>query len=120
MSTILTPEEDQKRLKLIHLLKEACDIVEKYKHKFQDDPEYKLTIEDLEMGLSNLTGRIDLLSNTPEWIKLNLNRPKEKRGGFGLSRGFGEFLLALPKEDEYWADEILDAVYAIENYYREM
>jgi hypothetical protein len=49
-----------------------------------------------------------------------LKTPKEKRGGFGLSRGFEEFLLAMPKEDKYWVDEILDAVDAIEDYYREM
>jgi len=120
MNKLLTPEEDAKRLKLIKLLKDACKIVEKYRDKFIYDGSYKLTIEDLNMGLDNLNGRVELLSKTPEWIKLNLDRPKEKRGGFGLSRGFGEFLLALPKEDEYWADEILDVVYAIEDYYRKM
>lgn len=116
----LTSEENQKREMLIFLLKEACGIVKKYICKFKDDDEYKLIIEDLEMGLRNLDGGINLLSTNQQWFLERLNRTKEKRGGFGLSRGFGEFLLALPKEDEYWADEILDAVYAIENYYQEM
>ena len=120
MNRSLTPEEDQKRLALIALLKKACLIVEKYIDQFRNNEEYRLTIEDLNMSLRNLNGGINLLSNNPKWFLERLNRTKEKRGGFGLSRGFGEFLLALPKEDEYWADEILDAVYAIEDYYREM
>jgi len=32
-----------------------------YRDKFKDDDTYKLTIEDLDIGLDNLTGRIDLL-----------------------------------------------------------
>ncbi len=120
MKNLLTQEEDAKRVRLISLLRNACLIVEKYINKFKYDDSYKLTIEDLNIGLDNLTGRIKLLSDNIEWFKLVLSRQNHKRGGFGLSRGFGEFLLAMPKEDEYWVDEILDAVYAIEDYYRSM
>ena len=112
----------QKKLEmLLSLYIVAINIVKKYIDKFHNDVEYKLTIEDLNIGLRNLqrgydrnrkAGIVNLLRYT--------KKPKEKRGGFGLARGFGEFLRALPKEDEYWANEIMDAVHAIENYYREM
>ena len=73
------------------------------------------------MGLRNLQGGYDRTKKAGivdllRYVKI----PKHKRGGLGLSRGFGEFLRALPKEDEHWASEIMDDVHKIENYYREM
>lgn len=116
----LTSDEIEKRDNLVRLLKEAAEIVKKYIDKFKSDEEYKVVIEDLEGGLDNLVGRIDSIYAIDGWIVKHLLRPKHKRGGFGLSRGFSEFLRALPKEDQYWADEIMDAVHIIEDYYREM
>jgi hypothetical protein len=43
-----------------------------------------------------------------------------RRSGFGLWRGFGEFLNALPYSKEPWTDEIMDAVDKIESYFNAM
>ena len=120
MRILLTSEEGRKREKLKDLLESAAIIVRNYINKFQDDPEYKLTIEDLEVGYRNLINRSKLFYEKEDLFIEILKEPKEKRGGFGLSRGFEEFLLALPKKEKYWVDDVLDSVDAIENYYREM
>lgn len=120
MSTILTSEEGRKRENLKDLLENAAIIVRNYISKFHDNPEYKVTIEDLEVGYRNLMSRSRLFYKKEDLFIEILKEPKEKRGGFGLSRGFEEFLLAMPKEDKYWVDEILNAVDAVEDYYREM
>ena len=72
------------------------------------------------MGAENLDGRIKLLNDNLAFFKERLDTPLKNRGGFGLSRGFGEFLRALPQEDEWWADEIMKEVHSIETYFREM
>lgn len=117
MSNILNEYENNKRLELIKLLQEAAEIVLKYIEKFKDKSEYKLTVDNLNMGLRNLEAGVNLLTIRPEWFKERLERSKEKRGGFGaLSRGFGEFLW----QGEDWQREIMDAVHKIEDYYENM
>lgn len=116
----LTRDEIEKRDNLAKLLREAADIVKKYIDKFKDDEEYKYVVQDLERGLNNLESGAKSIYKKDGWIVKHLMRPKNKRGGFGLSRGFSEFLRALPQEDQYWADEIMNAVHSIEDYYREM
>ena len=100
--------------------REAADIVQKYIDKFKDDEVHKYRIQDLERGLDNLVGRIDSIYAIDGWIVRHLMRPKNKRGGFGLSRGFGEMMMSYYKEDGDWTDEIMDAVDAVEKYYREV
>ena len=98
----------------------AIDIVKKYIEKFKKDPEYELTVEDLTMGLKNLCSYREFFISNPDYLLKKMYLPTKKRPGLGFGRGFGEFLRALPKEDEWWADEIMDAVHAIEKYFRNM
>jgi hypothetical protein len=120
MNVILTKEEEQKRDDLIRLIIHAAEVVEFHIKRLKCHTEYKDTLDDLNMGLNNLYAGIKNFREDSEFFLKLLKRDKHKRGGFGLSRGFGEFLRALPKEDEYWASEIMDAVHAIEDYYRSM
>ena len=120
MTVVLTQKDKEKREELRVLLEKAALIVDRYIEKFKDDKEYILVIEDLKRGHSNLVNRSKLFYENEELFLSILSEDNHKRGGFGLSRGFGEFLRALPKEDEYWASEIMDAVHAIEDYYRSM
>lgn len=115
----LNQEQMIKQRILIKLLAEAVGIIIKYIKQFekQSNAENDLLISDLYLGLSNLTGRINLIIDNEQLFLERLTTPSEKRGGFGLSRGFGEFLCAI---EEDWVDEILDAVYKIEEYYRKM
>ena len=112
----------EKYNKYISIQFNAIAIVSKYIKKFDGDVEYKTTIEDLKRGLHILEVGISKdIEKGIEGFVADLEKfPKGSRPGFGLSRGFGEFLRALPKEDEYWASEIMDAVHAIEDYYRSM
>jgi len=118
---ILSKEEIEERRKILTLLLEnAASIIEKYIKKFGTEPRNKLLIEDLSMGLSNIRGGVKLIREG-DWLeRVALKYPPGKRGGFGLSRGFGEFLYALPKEYESLVDEIMEAVRKIEHYFASM
>jgi hypothetical protein len=72
---------------------------------------------DLENALRVFKIGKDNFSKDEFRMKL-FDKPPSKRGGIGLSRGFGEILMALPPEP--WIDELLDAVYEIERYYSQM
>jgi hypothetical protein len=106
----------------IRLRREAMETVKKYINKFKDDPRRLGLVEDLNTGLNILEkGYKRITKEGPEGLLADLERfQKGRRPGFGLSRGFGEFLYALPKNDEEWSDEVMDAVRKIERYYRSM
>lgn len=86
----------------------------------QNDEKYKYRIQDLERGYGNLTRRIDLIYRRDGWIVRHFIRTGNKRGGFGLYRGFGEMMMSYHKRSGDWTEEIMNAVDAIEDYYREM
>jgi len=112
----VTKEEIKKLGNLIKLYDDAIEIVQKYINKFKGDPEYDVTITDLRNGLDVLEcGRKNKKDNF-DWLSSVLKIPKEKRGGFGLSRGFGEFLW----KADAWQREIMNAIHKIEDYYRNM
>lgn len=117
----------------VAIQKDAIRIVKKYINKFQNKSGSELLVKDLKLGLSILEdGLKSDLDRGPEGLLSILERYHrvpakgmpvkgvKYRPGLGLSRGFGEFLRALPPEDKYWADEIMDAVHKIEDYFRNM
>lgn len=114
---ILSKEEIKERRKTLTLLLEnAASIIEKYIKKFGTEPQNKLLIEDLSIGLRNVKGRIKLITEG-DWLeKVVLKYPPGKRGGFGLSRGFDEIL---PQRED-WEREVMDAVREVEHYFASM
>jgi hypothetical protein len=71
----------------------------------------------LEMGIKNLNGRIKLIEDDVRFEKLMSEVVNMKySSGFGLSKGFGEFLW----QGYDWQVEVMDAVNAIEDYWRKM
>jgi hypothetical protein len=102
----------------VRLRREAIEIIKKYINKFKANSEYPWVIEDLERGLNVLeAGYKRITKEGPEGLLADLERfQKGRRPGFGLSRGFGEFLF----EGGDWQEEIMDAVRKIERYYRSM
>jgi hypothetical protein len=106
--------------RLLSLFAESISVVKKYIEKFRKDPKYLYIVKDLEHGQSVLQGWYDRIKKAGIVDLSRHIKKKLKRGGFGLSRGFGEFLYALPKDDEEWSDEVMDAVRKIERYYRSM
>ncbi|MBA8667906.1 hypothetical protein H1Q59_08395 [Holosporaceae bacterium 'Namur'] len=117
MSYIPKEEIDKKRNELTELLVKGIAIINKHIKNLEKDQSNASLIKDLEIGIDNLKGRIDLI-NKGEWFeKLFDKPPKAKgRGGFGLSRGFGEFLW----QGFDWEQEIMTAVRSIERYYGSM
>ena len=116
--TMLTKEQVVKQRALIKLLAEATEIILKYIKRFEaeNSSENDLLVTNLYLGLSNLTGRVNLIIDNEQLLLERLSTPSIKRGGFGLSRGFGEFLW----QGADWQNEIMDAVHKIERYYRDM
>lgn len=111
---------EEKFDEFLELRKEAINILQKYIEQFSSNPDYKITVEDLKHGLEVLKGGYKRVEGEGiKGLKEDLIKyPKGKRPGIGLSRGFGEFLYALPEEP--WIDEIMDAVKRIEEYWRNM
>lgn len=120
LSEIQKLQLNQKLDKLLSLYIKAIEIVKKHIKTFSKNEEYKYVIKDLMNGLDVLQGGYNRRKKAGI-IDLSRYLGMKSRPGHGLSRGFGEILGGcFPPEDKYWIDEILDAVYAIEKYYREM
>jgi hypothetical protein len=124
MNIIMNNDEtiQSKHEKFLKIRQNAIDILKKRIAIFEGDPEYKVTVEDLRNGLSVLEAGYERVKKEgSKGLEQNLIKHpkggKRARPGLGLSRGFGEFLLAI---DEEWTNEVLDAVYAIEDYWRKM
>jgi hypothetical protein len=111
-------EVPEKYKQFIKIQEEAIRVVRKYLIKFKDSGKYLWVIKDLERGLNVLeVGYRKDVEKGPEGLLADLERfQKGRRPGFGLSRGFGEFLF----EGGDWQEEIMDAVEKIEDYYCSM
>jgi len=108
----LTNEEKvmlpEKYTRYISIQQDAIQIVKKYVNQFSNSPEYKIIVEDLKNGLNVL--EVGLSKDVEKGIDgflADLERfPKGRRPGFGISRGFGEFLW----QGYDWQKEIMDSV----------
>jgi hypothetical protein len=124
--------DENTAVKLIGFLQvsqKAIDIINKYIEKIEksDDETLKdMILEDLKHGLSVLEkGKSRDIRNGVKEIEKDLKRFKRgNRPGFGLHRGFCEFLGGSINEYKNWkgewSDEILNAVIKIDAYYNYM
>ena len=82
-------ELPKKYNKYIAIQQNAINIVKKYINKFEKNPEYKITVEDLKNGLNVLeTGLSRKTKKGIDGLLADLERfPKDRRPGFGL-KGF--------------------------------
>ena len=97
---------------VINMVNERINLLEK-----EGTDINKIILKNLKHGLNVLeVGLQRDIKRGVEGLIADLERyKKDKRPGFGLSRGFGEFLDNV-RED--WAYKIMDAVSEIEDYFR--
>ena len=121
----------------LQINQKARDIIKKHIKSIEEDKleivkidrNFIKTIENEELKnvlLSDLKHGDEVLEGGQErfmrdglkGMEANLKRSKRgRRPGFGLSRGFGEFLHCYQGD---WTSEIMDAVRKIEHYYNNM
>jgi hypothetical protein len=101
------------------IIKKRIEIIEK-----NNDSMLKKVIPDLKHGDEVLEGGQErFMRDGLKGMEASLKRSKRgDRPGFGLSRGFGEFLHCYQKDGKLdpWAEEIDNAVRKIEHYYNNM
>ncbi|CAL7962281.1 hypothetical protein GAMM_350020 [Gammaproteobacteria bacterium] len=103
----------------------AINLVKKHIKRLEDeDPtKHDWIIYKLKIGLGVLErGKQAVIerggvSDLMEWLE---RFQRGRRPGFGLNRGFGDFLNAPPYSKEPWTGEIMDAVNKIEDYFNDM
>ena len=120
---------DNTAIKLIGFLQvkqKAIDIINKRIEEIEksDDDNLKEILPNLKHGIWVLeSGKARDINEGVKRIETTLKRFKRgDRPGFGLSRGFGEFIGSAYYTNwkNEWSDEIFNAIYKIEDYYNFM
>jgi hypothetical protein len=111
----IIPEEKHEHLNI--LFSHAINLLEcRIRIMKEQKSNYSSLIDDLDKGLENLkVGQYNF--QTERGKRILFKKPPQKRGGLGLSRGFGEVLGNIR---EPWVEELMDSIYTIERYYRNM